>query len=112
MPVHQSVDDDEPEKSGGIPETHSPYLLKIVAMMVAMSTLVTASTHESLLTRRAVAIVLHVCTKTVDRLVARGELPCHHIGRAVRFDVSDVNSYIERCRVAIADRAHEEAPAV
>jgi excisionase family DNA binding protein len=43
-----------------------------------------------LLTRRDLAAHLQVSVRTIDRLVASGELPTHRIGRIVRFSLPDV----------------------
>lgn len=35
---------------------------------------------------------------TIYRMVRRGELPCHNIGRAKRFRQSDVEAFLKRRR--------------
>lgn len=80
---------------------HSPYSTKSRAIIVGVSTSETIRPSQSMSTRRAVAHRLGVSTKTVDRLVARGELPVLRVAGAVRFDEADIAAYIERCRVTV-----------
>ena len=49
-----------------------------------------------LLTRSEVCNRLACGRRTVERLTARGELQCIHIGVRARYDESDVESYIKR----------------
>ena len=42
-----------------------------------------------------VARLLNLSVKSVRRLVARGSLPCYHIGRLVRFAPGDVFRWLE-----------------
>jgi excisionase family DNA binding protein len=49
---------------------------------------------ELLLTLRAVARVLGVCTATVSRLCSRGELRCVRIANAVRVHPADLDAFI------------------
>lgn len=54
---------------------------------------------ESLVGLRGVAARLAVCTRTVHRLIAQGELPPPvKVGRASRWFVSDVQAYLARLR--------------
>lgn len=48
-----------------------------------------------LLSPRATAKVLGICEKTLWTLTQRGEIPAIHIGRAVRYDISDVKAWIK-----------------
>lgn len=49
-----------------------------------------------LITPREAAKALSVCEKTLWSLTKRGELPAVRIGRAVRYDVSDLQAFIDR----------------
>src|SRR5438093_10464718 len=53
-----------------------------------------------LLTYREVARLLRVCQRTVERLVARGELPVVRIGRVPRIARSALMEWVERGGVA------------
>jgi len=55
-----------------------------------------AEARTRLLTKREVATVLGMSTRSVDRLVERGELRRVRIGGAARFLPSDVDGLIER----------------
>ncbi len=50
------------------------------------------------------ADLLGVNRNTIYRLVQRGELPCHHIGRAKRFSREDVNAFLARVRGVRTER--------
>jgi excisionase family DNA binding protein len=50
---------------------------------------------EPLLSTAQVAQLLGLSPKTIQRLVARGSLPCYHIGRLVRFAPGDVFRWLE-----------------
>ncbi len=52
-----------------------------------------------MLTVREVAERLKVSTKTVYRLVYRGELPAYKVGRSVRVQEEDLKSFLEKQRV-------------
>ena len=51
-----------------------------------------------LLRIRAAAAALRVSEKTVRRLIERGELRPHRIGRALRVSEEDLGLYLSRCR--------------
>jgi len=51
-----------------------------------------------LLSVSAVAELLGVSTKTVRRLIGRGELKVHRIGGSVRVSEEDLRAYLARCR--------------
>lgn len=44
------------------------------------------------------AKMLQVTEMTIYRMVRRGELPCHSIGRAKRFRHSDIEAFLRGCR--------------
>jgi len=48
--------------------------------------------------QRELAELLRVNVVTVRRLVKRGEIPFHRIGRVLRFRRKDVESYLARVR--------------
>lgn len=51
-----------------------------------------------LLTARQAAKALSVCEKTLWTLTQRGELPVVRVGRAVRYDPRDLESWIQRAK--------------
>jgi len=53
-------------------------------------------TPKLLLTIREAAEALSVCAKTVSNLTRRGELPVVRIGSAVRYDLADLQTFIDR----------------
>ncbi len=64
-----------------------------------------AARTESLLRKAEVAALLRVSIRTVDRLIASGQLPCVRLGEsggAVRFRMEDVRRLVERSRKAAA----------
>ena len=48
-----------------------------------------------LVTRKQVAELLSVSVRTVDRWIARGELPYYKLGKVVRFKLSDIQERLE-----------------
>ena len=44
------------------------------------------------------ALELHVSTKTVRRLIERGDLAAHRIGRCLRLSENDLRLYLNRAR--------------
>jgi len=48
----------------------------------------------ALLTVQAIACRLGVSPKTVRRMIARGDLPVHYIGRLLRITESDLQTFI------------------
>jgi excisionase family DNA binding protein len=50
---------------------------------------------EPLVTRKQVAELLSVSLRTVDRWIARGDLPHYKLGKVVRFKVSDIQEKLE-----------------
>lgn len=57
------------------------------------------SDTSGLLTVAAVAERLAVSRAMVYRLVDRGDLPAHRIGRAVRVPLAGLDAYLSRCKV-------------
>ena len=49
-------------------------------------------------TVKELAELFKVTEKTIYRMVDRGELPCHRIGRIKRFSRDDVEAFLNRCR--------------
>ena len=49
-------------------------------------------------TVKELAELLKVTEKTIYRMVDRGQLPCHRIGRIKRFSRDDVEAFLNRCR--------------
>ena len=45
------------------------------------------------------ALELNVSTKTVRRLIERGDLPAHRIGRCLRLSENDLRLYLNRSRM-------------
>jgi len=58
-----------------------------------------AAVHEPLQTKRDLAQFLRVGSRCVDNWMARGLLPYLKIGRSVRFRPSEIQSFLENCRV-------------
>lgn len=50
-------------------------------------------------TVKQLAEMLQVTDMTIYRMVRRGALPCHSIGRAKRFRRTDVEAFLKRCLV-------------
>src|SRR5271157_1964643 len=48
------------------------------------------------------AELLQLTEMTIYRMISRGELPCYVIGRAKRFRSSDLESFLESCRMPAA----------
>ena len=47
---------------------------------------------------KEVAEKLGVVKDTIYRLIRKGELPCHQVGRAMRIKWTDVEEYLKRTR--------------
>ena len=59
------------------------------------------SGHDRLIDLKVMATMLGVCARTVHRLVAAGELPPPaKVGRASRWFMSEIDSYMERLKQA------------
>lgn len=55
--------------------------------------------HDRLIDLKVVVTLLGVCSRTVHRLVAAGELaPPVKVGRASRWFMSDIDGYMKRLR--------------
>jgi excisionase family DNA binding protein len=52
-----------------------------------------------LLTVAETAVYLRLCTKTVRRKIAQGELAAHRDGRVVRIAEPDLLAYTARCKM-------------
>lgn len=59
----------------------------------------------AMLTTRDVCEQLSISRSSVGRLVTDGELPCYKLGKSLRYYQSDVDAYVERCRIAAAPAA-------
>lgn len=59
------------------------------------------SEKKEFYTSKELATVLHVTERTIARMVDRGELPAHKIGRAVRFRSNDVEAFLTKCRTIV-----------
>jgi excisionase family DNA binding protein len=53
---------------------------------------------ENFLTKNALAEALSVSTSFIDKLMSKGGLPYYKLGRAVRFRLSEVASFLDRRR--------------
>jgi excisionase family DNA binding protein len=60
----------------------------------------TGSTKPEFYTVSQLARMLQVTEMTIYRMVRRGDLPCHSIGRAKRFRHSDIEAYLKGCRTS------------
>jgi excisionase family DNA binding protein len=63
--------------------------------LLHQSTLPPAGPVERLLTKKAAAEILGVCPRTVDNLLARGQLRPVKLGSLVRVDPADLRACIE-----------------
>jgi hypothetical protein len=54
---------------------------------------------EGLLSKNATAKRLGICTRTLDKRVAEGLIPCVWIGKLPRFIPSDIDQFIHAHRV-------------
>ena len=59
----------------------------------------------AMLTTKDVCDQLSISRTSVGRLVTDGELPCYKLGKSLRYYQSDVDAYVERCRIAAAPAA-------
>ena len=57
-----------------------------------------AALPSPLLSVSVVAELLGVSTKTVRRLITRGDLKAHRIGSGLRISEEDLRAYVARCR--------------
>lgn len=57
---------------------------------------------SSLYTSKEAAAFLRVSSRTVAEMAKRGQLPSIKIGRSVRFDVRDLEAFVERCRKGVS----------
>lgn len=55
--------------------------------------------EDTLLTVEEIAQLLRVSTKTVYRLLRRGEIPAHRIGHHWRFDRAEITQWLFERRV-------------
>jgi excisionase family DNA binding protein len=60
-----------------------------------------ATQAEGLVTSKPAAARLAVCERTLWKLTASGEIRCVRIGRAKRYDVKDLDAFIERKKSAL-----------
>lgn len=56
------------------------------------------ATEKEFLKVKEVAEKLGVVKDTIYRLIRKGELPCHQVGRAMRIRWADVEDYLKRTR--------------
>lgn len=56
-------------------------------------------TDHRLYSRGEAAGVLHISTRTLDRMIAQGVISVVRIGGRVLVDAADLDAYIDRCRV-------------
>ena len=50
---------------------------------------------ESLLTVKETAKILKLCTKSVRRMIERGDIPAHRLGRLVRIAPADLHAFLK-----------------
>lgn len=58
--------------------------------------MIAVNKERILLTAREAAAALAISTRTLWSLTARGDLPAVRIGRAVRYDLVDLRSFVEK----------------
>lgn len=56
----------------------------------------------AMLTTKDVCDQLSISRSSVGRLVTDGELPCYKLGKSLRYYQSDIDAYLERCRVKVS----------
>lgn len=61
-----------------------------------------------LVTVEGAAKMLAVCPRTVCNMTARGDLPCIHIGTAVRYAVEDIEMFIARASGRFSQNGKEK----
>lgn len=64
--------------------------------------------RPDLVTRQELAEILRVSDRYVDRLIERNAIPYAKVGRYCRFRFSDVEEYLDSCRVPAATDRHVE----
>ncbi|WP_082468523.1 helix-turn-helix domain-containing protein [Acidiphilium sp. JA12-A1] len=64
--------------------------------MIENSTFPRPGSGGRLLTRKQASHFLRCSERTISRLVEKGELPCLHVGRQMRFDIADVRNALRR----------------
>ena len=57
-----------------------------------------APAQSPLLSIREVVAALGVCERTVRRLIDRGDLPSHRVGRSVRISTADLHAFVAGAR--------------
>jgi excisionase family DNA binding protein len=65
---------------------------------------------ERLLDPKEVALILKVRPVTVYKWASRGILPCHRLGRLVRFKEDDVRAFVDRSRVGLSGSWSKDTP--
>ena len=55
------------------------------------------------------ADLLQLTQMTIYRMVNRGELPCYSIGRVKRFSRSDIDEFLDSCRIPASKRKRSPA---
>jgi len=53
------------------------------------------SLDQQFYTAQELANLLKISTKTIDRMVERGDLRCYRVGRVRRFWCSDIEKYLK-----------------
>lgn len=61
-----------------------------------------------LVTVEGAAKMLAVCPRTIYNMTARGDLPCIHIGTAVRYAVEDIEMFITRASGRLSQNDKEK----
>ena len=68
-----------------------------------MASLPPSRRAPALLTIPDVAAQLQLSTKTIRRMIERGDLPSHRIGRQVRVASNDLGAFIHRSRTMVSN---------
>ena len=66
---------------------------------------------DKLLTKAQVCEILLISSATLDRIVADGELPVLRVRGQIRYQESELLSYMGRCKETKADRLAASRPA-
>ena len=92
------------KKAEMIPEMHGKEIRRLLRLVSRMALQKDKITARMLLTAKAVAAMTGLSRETLAqwRSQKRG-ISYLKIGRAVRYDPSEVQAYLERCRVSVSD---------
>ena len=59
--------------------------------------------EKRFLTSTEVAVYLGLKEPTIRKWVQQGKIPCHRLGRAVRFDLRQIDIWVKKKAIAVQD---------